>query len=168
MQNNLVNELKQYKELLDLGIISEEEYNLKKKQILDNIQTNSSAGFNRDSQRYTQNKTKDNSRTVISSATTRVLSYLGLLWLLAYFLGDRTERFHLNQGLVLMLVDVLIGILNVGLQVVTVLTNTVIIYLIVMLLTSGFMLVCVIKGIINAANNVEEELPIIGGMRLLK
>ena len=89
-----------------------------------------------------------------------ILSYIGILWLLAYFGGreERNElsRYHLKQGL--------------GLWIVTVLFNLVLYLLILSIPTLGSLLgllgliffIFMILGIIAAANEAKKPLPIIG------
>lgn len=91
-----------------------------------------------------------------------ILSYLGILWLIAYF-GGKQERndlskYHLKQGL--------------GLWIIAVIFN-IVIYIVVMVVpslaailsaVSIIFLILMIFGIINAANEVRKPLPVIGKM----
>ncbi|PRD45479.1 import component protein [Sphingobacterium haloxyli] len=91
-----------------------------------------------------------------------ILSYLGILWLIAYF-GGKQERndlskYHLKQGL--------------GLWIIAVIFN-IVIYIVVMVVpslaailsaVSIIFLILMIFGIINAANEVKKPLPVIGKM----
>lgn len=106
-----------------------------------------------------------------------VLAYLSWLVLIPLFAAKDSKfaRFHVNQGLVLAISEIVwwiaIGIirgifiasLNLGiiasLGVISVLLNTAV--------SIGF-LVLLIIGIVNAVNGQKKELPIIGGIRILK
>ncbi len=84
-----------------------------------------------------------------------ILSYLGILWIVAYILygNNKTEYniFHLRQGL---------GLFIIGIA------NYIIGYLPFIGLISFFIwfviLIFMIMGVINAANGQQKELPIVG------
>lgn len=99
---------------------------------------------------------------VQSNKIMAILSYFGLLVLIPIFAAphSRFARFHANQGLVLLIasfalsiLDSVIGFFPFGL-----------IFNIVRLV----ILVLAIMGIVGAAKGEEKELPIIGGIHLLK
>jgi uncharacterized membrane protein len=92
-----------------------------------------------------------------------ILSYLGLLWIVAYILygSKKTEYnlFHVKQGLGLIIVWVGLWIVGFVLAFVPVLG---LIIGIVMIFVYLALLVLCILGIINAANGVQKELPLVG------
>lgn len=92
-----------------------------------------------------------------------ILSYLGLLWIVAYILygSKKTEYnlFHVKQGLGLIIVWVGLWIVAFVLAFVPVLGM---IIGIVMIFVYLALLVLMILGIINAANGVQKELPLVG------
>ena len=110
---------------------------------------------------------------------TSILSYIGILWLVAYFAGDKENaKFHLNQGLVLLIVNlglsVIIAIISgigLGLTLGGVEILGSIISGIVSVISFPVSVACfvfMILGIIAAANDEEKELPIIGKFQILK
>lgn len=89
-----------------------------------------------------------------------ILSYLGILWLVAFFAGkeDRTDlsKYHLKQGLGLLIIAVIYNIvagitLMIIPSLVTIISAFSIVFLILMVL-----------GIITAVNEVKKPLPVIG------
>jgi len=90
---------------------------------------------------------------------TGIIAYLTIIgWLIAYLAGDREgAKFHLNQALVL-------GICSI---IASALAWIPIVRLFVYAIDLAIFIFCVI-GIINAANDEEKPLPIIGGIKLLK
>ena len=91
---------------------------------------------------------------------TGVVAYLTLIgWIIAYIAGDKEgAKFHLNQALVLAIANIV---------------NTIIgmipfIGFIVSWIISIFLLVCVIIGIIAAAKDEEKQVPLLGGITILK
>ena len=111
---------------------------------------------------------------------TSILSYLGILWLVAFFAGDKENaKFHLNQGLVMIIASVassaIIGLLSGiftslmfvdGLAVIAgILTG---ILGLLSLAVSVFFLVLMIMGIVAACKDEEKVLPIIGKFQILK
>lgn len=87
---------------------------------------------------------------------TSVFAYLGLIfWLIAYLAGDKEgAKFHLNQGLVLILFGFAFALVSwipfVGC----------ILWIV--------WLVFAIMGIVSAVKEEEKPLPLIGGIQLLK
>ena len=89
-----------------------------------------------------------------------ILSYIGILWLVAYFGGKQERndlsRYHLKQGLGLWIIAV---IFNIAIYIVVIIIPS----LAVILSTfSIIFLILMIFGIINAANVVKKPLPLIG------
>ncbi|MBP0982887.1 MAG: DUF4870 domain-containing protein [Oscillospiraceae bacterium] len=100
-----------------------------------------------------------------------VLGYFGLLFLVPLLAG-KTEftRFHANQGLVLFLAEVVLGIV-VG--IVSVILGFIpIIGAIIGGILSGALgiasVVLMIMGIVSAAQGEMKPLPIIGGIKIIK
>lgn len=100
-----------------------------------------------------------------------ILGYIGILFLVPLLAG-KTEfsRFHANQGLVLFLADIVLGVL-IGITV-GVLSLLGVIGVVLGSIISGVLglviFVLMIMGIINAANGEMKPLPVIGGIKLIK
>lgn len=93
-----------------------------------------------------------------------ILAYLSIL-VLVPILGAKESkfaRFHANQGLVLFIAAIAIGIVIGILQLIPVLG------IIVGWIISIALLVLCIIGIVNACNGKAKELPLIGGIKILK
>ncbi len=89
-----------------------------------------------------------------------ILSYIGILWLVAYF-GGKQERndlskYHLKQGLGLWIIAV---IFNIAISVIVMIVPSL---AIILSAVSILFLIIMIFGIINAANEVRKPLPVIG------
>lgn len=84
-----------------------------------------------------------------------ILSYLGLLWIVAYFLYNNKKSeyniFHLRQGLGLLIVSIIIFIIG----------NIPVIRWISWIFYLAWMVLAVM-GIIGAANGEKKELPFVG------
>ena len=81
-----------------------------------------------------------------------VLSYIGILVLIPILAAKESPfaRFHANQGLILFLCEIIFAVAN-------------------MILSAIFaFLVLLILGIVNAAQGMAKELPLIGKFRILK
>lgn len=92
--------------------------------------------------------------------TQSILAYLGILWLVAFFGGkekrDSLSTYHLRQGLGLLVVAIPVNVvLNVIIMLVPTLGTP-------LSLVSIVFLILMIFGIINAANEVQKPLPLIG------
>lgn len=96
-----------------------------------------------------------------------VLCYLGLLLLIPLLVkkDSRYVRFHANQGLVLFIVEAVLSIV-VGIG--SLIPIVGILIAVVCGLVDLVCLVMMILGIVNAANGKAKELPVIGGIKLLK
>ena len=153
--------IREYKQLLDEGMITQEEFELKKQKILEMdeaaedaaqeaaeeapkndgvfsghyFQDKANNGQQEQDQNAKQNQNQSSSGS-ISTKATGVLAYITWIgFLIAYFAGDRQgARFHLNQGLVVTLFGLLSAVPLVG------------------KIWSVFILICAIIGIINASN----------------
>lgn len=109
----------------------------------------------------------DQSNTILFS----ILSYIGILWLIPLLVekNDKVVRFHVNQGIVLFIFDI-IGSIAVGILSDIFVFIPVISFLGVVI-ASLFGILCfvlMIIGIVNAANKSEKPLPIIGKFQILK
>lgn len=89
-----------------------------------------------------------------------ILSYIGILWLVAFFAGkdERNDlsRYHLKQGLGLWVIATLF---NLAAYIVVMLIPAMAILL---SLAGIIFLILMVFGIINAANEVRRPLPVIG------
>ncbi len=100
-----------------------------------------------------------------------ILAYLGILVLIPIFAanGSKFARYHANQGLVLLITEVLYGIAYGILSAIIMLISWRLAFLVSLIGLVGIVfLVLLIIGIMNAANGKAKELPIIGKIRLLK
>ena len=89
-----------------------------------------------------------------------ILAYIGLLWLIP-FLAEKNDpdvKFHVGQGLPLLIVEVIVIILSALLP---------ILFIIWWIIDIGILILS-IMGIINAYNGVQKELPITGKIKILK
>lgn len=84
---------------------------------------------------------------------TGIIAYIGLIgWLIAYLAGDKEgAKFHLNQALVLALGELIVGWIPV-----------------IGGILSFVLFIFAIMGIVSAAKEEEKELPLIGGIKILK
>ena len=86
-----------------------------------------------------------------------VLAYIGILFLVPLLAGkSEFSRYHANQGLVLFIADIILGIVGAILGGIL----------------SGVLGLCIfilmIMGIVHAANGEMKPLPIIGGITIIK
>ncbi len=90
---------------------------------------------------------------------TGIVAYITLIgWLVAFFAGDREgAKFHLNQALVLVIANVIVGVLGV-IPFVNIVAG----------ILGIFVFVCWIIGLIAACKEEEKEIPLIGGIKILK
>ena len=88
----------------------------------------------------------------MDTKSTGVISYITFIgWLVAYCAGDREgAKFHMNQALVIYIFS-LLGIIPCVGQI-----------------WGIFMLVCWIMGLVAAINGEENEVPLIGSIRIFK
>lgn len=93
-----------------------------------------------------------------------VLAYIGILFLVPLLAAPKSRfaRFHANQGLVLFLAEIILGV------VAGVLGFIPIVGWIVRSVVSVVGLILMILGIVNAASGKAKELPVIGKFKLLK
>lgn len=108
-------------------------------------------------------------RDVEKNKVYAILAYLGILCLVPLFAAKDSPyaKYHANQGLVLFLIEVALGVLGNMIGVVSVLAGLGFVLLIMPLVWLA-LFVLAIMGIINAANGEMKPLPIIGGITLVK
>ncbi|MCL2109758.1 MAG: hypothetical protein FWH20_10485 [Oscillospiraceae bacterium] len=93
-----------------------------------------------------------------------LLSYVGILFVIPLFAIPQSKyaRFHVNQGIILMLVWVALSVLNLPFQVISAFIH---------FNPFGFLYIIpfiyMVIGIINALSGKAAELPIIGKLRIL-
>lgn len=93
-----------------------------------------------------------------------LLSYLGILWLIPLLAApnSRFAKFHTNQGLVLWIANLIVGVVSPILAVIPILGWIALIVL--WIITLALMII----GIVNAVQGRAKQLPIIGKFTLLK
>lgn len=190
-----LNMIRECKELLDQGMLNQEEFEMKKKQILSTVEKEEPVSEeNRTIKEHpiikenptqnsfieSKNAASGNSNAVLSAKVCNVISYFGILWLVAYFLGDKSKcKYHLNQGLLLFLfsniiIVVIIIISNVLLEaIVTIAPWWFSLFLSFGSLLGNIAIVIItfamfVIGIVHAVKDEEKPIPIIGGITLLK
>lgn len=96
-----------------------------------------------------------------------VLAYLGILVLIPIFAAKESKfaRFHSNQGLVLLLCEV---ILSVACSILALIPYVGIVFSILSWIVYVVGVVLMILGIVNVVQGKAKELPIIGKIRILK
>lgn len=98
---------------------------------------------------------------VQSNKVWAALSYVGILFILPLLVNggqSRYAKYHANQGFILFLLSIVIGIVN------AILNNIPVLGGIVSVLLSLASLALMILGIINAVNGKAKQLPLIGGL----
>lgn len=100
----------------------------------------------------------------MNKKATAILSYLGLIcWLIAYLAGDKENaKFDLNQGLVLALANIICSVC--GSMAGRLIPFGSVIFWILSIVIFVFM----VMGLVNACKGEEKELPLIGGIKILK
>lgn len=100
-----------------------------------------------------------------------VLSYIGILVLIPILAAKESPfaRFHANQGLILFLCEIIFAVANMILCVIfAFLGPLALLWTLVAALVNIAFLVLLILGIVNAAQGMAKELPLIGKFRILK
>lgn len=104
-----------------------------------------------------------------------VLSYLGLLWLIPFFVNTRRNnpyvRFHMNQGLILLIISLIIQV--IGAVVCAVLDFFWLGFIssivdVAVDFVQFIIFAFEILGIVNVLKNTAKELPFIGFIQILK
>ena len=148
-------EIRKLKELMDEGIITQEEFEAKKKEFLEApivaAPTYNSGTQSQGAAASGAGNTAAAGDTKISAKATGILSYISLVfWLVAYLIGDREgAKFHLNQSLVINLGMLLCAIPVIG------------------WIWAIFMCVVWVMGLVYAVKEEEKELPLLGSIKLL-
>ena len=95
----------------------------------------------------------------MNKKVTSIFAYLGLVfWLIAFLAGDKEgAKFHLNQGLVIMLANIALGVLAV-IPIIGIVAG----------IASFVLFVFSIMGIVAACKDEDKELPLISKVTLLK
>ena len=95
----------------------------------------------------------------MNKKVTSIFAYIGLVfWLIAFLAGDKEgAKFHLNQGLVLAIANIILGVLAV-IPIVGIIAG----------IASFVCFIFAIIGIVNAAKDEEKPLPLIGSIQILK
>lgn len=145
--------LKQYKDLLDEGIISQEEFEEKKKGLLENPIV-ISADNKESATGQTQpgsSQAAQSTQSGLSTKATAILGYIGLIfWVIAFACGDKEgAKFHLNQALVIN-IAALFGVIPV-----------------VGWIWGIVVFIFWIMGLVGAIKGEENEVPLIGKIKLL-
>ena len=99
-----------------------------------------------------------------------ILDYIGILWVLGLFVEkDHPQvRFHTNQGLVLFLLEIVVGILNILLGFLSFIPFIGLVFSVISWVLGLACFVLAILGIVNAVQGQCKPLPVIGGITLLK
>lgn len=116
---------------------------------------------------------------IASNKVMAVLSYLGLLVLIPLFAAPNSKyaRFHVKQGINLLILNIIYSIISILFSliktpttywgVVEVWTTPWFIYVIIFLLGIPIIVLCII-GIVNAVKGQTKELPVIGKFKIMK
>lgn len=93
-----------------------------------------------------------------------IISYFWILFLVPLFLAKDSKfaRFHCNQGIVFFIATIILGVVNAIASIIP------LVRVIVSLATGLIGLALLVIGVINAAQGKAKELPVIGGIRILK
>lgn len=95
----------------------------------------------------------------MTKKATGIVAYITLIgWLVAFFAGDREgAKFHLNQALVIIIANLICSFL----------TYVPIVKYLVWIINI-FLFVCWIIGLVAACKEEEKEVPLLGGIKILK
>lgn len=102
----------------------------------------------------------DRCQDVVQNRGIAILCYFGLLMLIPYFLRPNSHfvRYHCNQGLLLLIVDAAVSVVGrIG-----------VIGWAVSIVGGVFIIVCIVKGILNVSAGRCEPLPWIGQFTLIR
>ncbi len=95
----------------------------------------------------------------MSKKTTDIVAYITWIgWIVAFFAGTKQEsKFHLNQALVIWLINIVVVVLS---------------YIPIVNIVAGIlslvMFVFWIMGLVSACQGTEKEVPLIGSIKILK
>lgn len=92
-----------------------------------------------------------------------ILAYFGILFFIPLVARPNSAygKYHANQGLLLFVVEVMIGAFQIGLPFVPIISNVVNCVLFL------FELLMFVIGIVNVCNSKAKDLPIVGSLRLI-
>lgn len=95
---------------------------------------------------------------------TGILAYFSLLgWLIAYLAGDKEgAKFHLNQGLVIAIAEILLSAVNLVLGIIPIIGG------IIGSILGILLFVLWILGLVSAIKGEEKAVPVLGGIKILK
>lgn len=107
---------------------------------------------------------KFNQQDIDQTKGLAILSYLSILFLIPMLVNKDSEftKFHVNQGLILFLLSLVVAAARVVLHFVPLFGN------LISAVLSLLLFVLMILGIINAAQGRAKRLPVIGNMDLYK
>lgn len=112
-----------------------------------------------------------NSEDVSSNKVFGVLSYIGILVLIPIFAAKDSQyaRFHANQGLVLFITEIALNIIvRIIAAILSFSIGGALLAGLLSLAVAIVSLVYLILGIVNACSGEAKQLPLIGGITLLK
>ena len=100
-------------------------------------------------------------------------SYLGFLFIMPLFgaSGSRFARFHANQGLVLLIDEMIMAVFILASHILAVWFDNMLLRtlrLILILILYAGMIFCVVFGLVNTLRGKAKELPLIGKTRILR
>lgn len=100
----------------------------------------------------------------MNKKVTAIVSYLAPIgWLIAYLAGDKEgAKFHLNQSLVLWIASIVLQVFGFALSYIPVIGA------IVRWALSIIIMVFWILGLVYACQDKEQELPVLGSIKILK
>lgn len=138
-------------------------------------QQNAGAGFNNSYQKFTNtpdSTSQFNPQDIANNKSMAILAYIGILVLVPLFAAKESPyaRYHANQGLILLILDVVLCIVAAILGAIFFAISWRLLFLssLIWIIVSVIMLVLVIIGIMNAAGGKAKELPLIGKIRLIR
>lgn len=104
----------------------------------------------------------------MSKKATDIVCYLSPLgFILAFLLGDRTfSRFHMNQSLVLILTDIILGLIGRITEWIPFFITGLLAQILVVFLSFVAFLIW-LKAIWSAIRGVETPMPLLGGIHLI-
>ena len=104
------------------------------------------------------------SRDIENNKVFAVLSYIGILFVVGLIAAPKSKfaRFHANQGLVLFITEIVLGIVSGIVSFIPVVSG------IVSAVVGIISLVYMVIGIYNSASGKAKELPVIGGISIIK
>lgn len=103
-------------------------------------------------------------RDIENNKVFAILSYIGILFVVGLIAAPKSKfaRFHANQGIVLFIIEIALGIVSGIVSFIPVVSG------IVSAVIGLVSLVYMVIGICNAASGKAKELPVIGSISILK